>query len=185
MKLGSSTTLPGTSDDWFKGYFKVVSDTAIDFFTPQSLRPGSYALSVSNPGFSSNRLSLRINANPTRRLATPALLTGGKTLDVLVARGNQPANVLSLLTISASGKSLVIPGLINLSHGGNAVTFIDPSFFVLPGVATHNASNGVARWALPAPMLKIKLYFQALMIDPANPNRIPFVVSSMDSTTLQ
>ncbi|MFQ5503238.1 MAG: S8 family serine peptidase [Planctomycetota bacterium] len=169
-------------DDWFTGYFKVLSDTAIDLWSPQDLAPGSYALRVRNAGFASGAISVSVLHNRTRLLGIPTQLARGRRLEILVHRDGMPAATFNLMTLSASPRPLVIPGLISLGHGGNATTFIDPSFMVLPGAVVHHPTTRTARWSFPVPraLPAMTPYFQSLMFDPLNSGKRPITVSSFD-----
>jgi len=79
----------------------------------------------------------------------------------------------------------VIPGVINLSHGGNTTTFIDATFLILLA-QSHDPVKHTAVWPLPIPgdWPAVTLYFQAVMIDPTNIDRRPIVVSTLDRTAI-
>ncbi|MEZ5988593.1 MAG: hypothetical protein R3F30_05630 [Planctomycetota bacterium] len=124
--------------------------------------------------------------NTTRQCDAPPQLQKGKVLDVLVHRDGMPAATFDLLTFSVSGSSLVIPGLISLNHGGNAVTFIDPSFTIITIAVPHDPTKGTAHWAIPIPatISPVTAYFQTLMFDPLNFNKMPITVSTVDKTAI-
>ena len=172
----------GSKPDPLKGWFEVLSSTRIRLHAPQALAPKAYTLRVKNPGYASNAASLTIAHNTTPTLwSTPTVKTPG-LIDVLVHRGQMPTNTLTLLTLSVSPHPLVLPGLIKLEHGGNPTTFIDPSFFVVPGVQVHDG-NRLARWKIPA-LAKVKVYFEAAHIDPAKIGQ-ELATSNRDVTSIQ
>ena len=95
-----------------------------------------------------------------------------------------PVGSLSLLTLSASGLPLNIPGLVSLRHGGNPVTFIDPTFFLLAIPMPHDPTTHVTKWTFPTLGLRGTLHFQALMIDALNMHFMPIRTTTKDEVTL-
>lgn len=185
VTIGSTTITSNDDQDWAKGYFRIVSNTAIDFYTPQALAPGNYSVFVSNSVMQSGNLTLTIAHNPTPFAGSPVRKQRGGNIDVIIHRGNQPGTVISVLTVSGSGTPLNIPGLVSLGHGGNPVTIIDPSLLVI-AVGAHDATTRAASFAVPAPasLPAVPLYFESLFIDTLNPNRQPIPSSGATSTLL-
>jgi len=185
IQFGAKSITSHLPDDFVDGWFKVLSDTAIDLFSPQGLPPAAYAVSVRNPAFSSATVNVTIVHNATRTLHVPDQLKVGKTLNVLSHRDGMPAATFDLLTLSLSGTPLAIPGLVSLGHGGNAVTFIDPTFTVIPVAMIHDPTTHVAKWAFPTTGLPaVTLWFESLMFDPLNPSVTPIRTSGADKVKL-
>ncbi|MEZ5988596.1 MAG: S8 family serine peptidase [Planctomycetota bacterium] len=181
---GSALITSKSADDWYKGWIELNSSTQVTVHPPQDQTPGSYGLRVRNGYYISNTANITVSHNTTRQLGTPPQLKKGSVLDVLVHRDGMPAATFDLLTFSVSGSSLVIPGLISLNHGGNAVTFIDPSFTIITVAVPHDPTKRTAHWAIPIPasVSPVTVYFQALMFDPLNFNKMPITVSTVDKT---
>ena len=181
VDFGSKVITSTSPDGWYAGYFRVLSDTVMLVYPPQGLVQGNYDIYAYNAACKSNRVVVRILYPSTRILACPTQLKNGKVLNILASRGNMPANTLTLLTLSASPSPSVIPGLISLSHGGG----FGPTFLTWPVLVNHHPVTGVARWVIPTPLgVTGTFYFQAIMIDPANPLVTPLRVSTRDSLVL-
>jgi len=88
----------------------------------------------------------------------------------------------AVIPFSAIPGPSVFPGLIFLSHGG----LFGPTFAVWPALVSHNGATGAALWATPIPrgVPRARIYFQAALIDPANPNVVPIRVSERDDALL-
>ncbi|MEZ5988589.1 MAG: S8 family serine peptidase [Planctomycetota bacterium] len=183
---GSALITSQDADDWFKGWFQKVSATQVVVHPPQDQAPAAYGLRVRNGYYTSNTVNVTVSHNTTRQCGTPPQLQKGKVLDILVHRDGMPAATFDLLTFSVSGSSLVIPGLISLNHGGNAVTFIDPSFTIITIAVPHDPTKRTAHWAIPIPatISPVTAYFQTLMFDPLNFNKMPITVSTVDKTAI-
>lgn len=88
----------------------------------------------------------------------------------------------AVIPFSAIPGPSVFPGLISLSHGG----LFGPTFAVWPALVSHNGATGAALWATPIPrgVPRARIYSQAALIDPANPNVAPIRVSERDDALL-
>ncbi len=181
VDFGSRVITSTSPDDWYTGYFRVVSDSVMYVYPPQGLVQGNYTIYAYNPACKSNGVTAGIVYPLSRILACPVQLKGGKTLNVLAHRGNMPVSTLTLLTLSASPAPSVIPGLISLSHGGG----FGPTFLAWPVLVNHHPVTGVARWTIPTPAgVAGTFYFQAVMVDPSNPMVTPLRVSTRDTLKL-
>ncbi len=180
--VGSNLITSKSPEDWHKGYMRILSDSKMEVYPPQNLKPGNYVCYVRNSGFKSANFGGKVVLNTTSKTGVPTILKSGKVFHVYTARGPRPSTTLSILTFSASSKPLVIPGLISLGHGGNTTTFIDPSFTIITPGQLHNASTRTAHWAFPTPAGKIAglLYWQSVMFDAANPTATPIPTSTTD-----
>ncbi len=180
--VGSDLITSRSPEDWHKGYFRVLSDAKMEVYPPQNLKPGTYTCYVRNTAFRSTNYSATVVHSRISRTGVPPLLKSGKVLHVYTHRGARPATTLSVLTFSVSSKPLILPGLISLGHGGNATTFIDPSFTVLAPGQLHNATTRTAHWAFPTPVGKIAglLYWQSVMFNASNPTATPIPTSTTD-----
>ncbi len=180
--VGATLITSKSSEDWHRGWFRILSDSKMEIYPPQNFVPGTYQCYVRNTGFASNKFAVKVLFNVTPKTGVPATLKSGKVLHVYTARGPRPATTVSVLTFSISSKPLVVPGLISLAHGGNTTTFIDPSFTLIPPAQLHNASTRTAHWAFPTPPGKLAglIYWQSLMFDAAKPTQVPIPVSTMD-----
>ncbi|MEZ5988590.1 MAG: hypothetical protein R3F30_05615 [Planctomycetota bacterium] len=138
---GSALITSQDADDWFKGWFQKVSATQVVVHPPQDQVPASYGLRVRNGYYTSNTVSVSVSGNdaPVRHLR-PSCRRARSSTSSSTATGCRPT--FDLLTFSVSGSSLVIPGLISLNHGGNAVTFIDPSFTIITIAVPHDIAQG-------------------------------------------
>lgn len=185
INFGASRITSRSDTDWARGYFRIVSNTAIDLYVPQGLAPADYPVRVFNPGFTSASVNCKIVHNRTPYAGSPARTQRGRVLDIKVHRGNQPATVLNVLMISASGRPLNLPGVVSLGMGGNAATIIDPSLAVL-AAGTHDVTTHTASYPVPIArtLPAVRLYFESLFIDTLNPNRMPIPSSGATSTQL-
>ena len=64
VHFGAKAVTSNSVEDWHRGYFRVVSNTLIELFSPQALAPGTYAIKVENAVFQSNQVALRVTHNP-------------------------------------------------------------------------------------------------------------------------
>lgn len=185
IRFGSTTITSRDNQDWANGYFRPVSDSAIDLFVPQGQAPGDYQVRAFNASATSGTVTVRVSHNATRFAGSPERIKRGRVLDVKVHRGAQPATAISILMISVSGLPLNLPGLVNLGHGGNATTIIDPSLAVL-AVGAHDPTTRVASFAVPttSSLPAVRLYFETLLLDTLNPSARPIPSSGATSTQL-
>lgn len=171
--------------EWYLGYFVKRSDTTIEVWLPQNVSDDSQLLRVGNPGFLSAAILVpRVHPDKPIFQAVPQKVAG-KPIDLVLHRGSFTANSLAILTLSGSSTKLSIPGLVELGHGGNATTFIDPSFIMLPAT-TFDRLKRTAHWTLPTTtsLKGAKLYFQPLLIDLGNPTKLPFTTANVDRVDL-
>ncbi|MCB9882422.1 MAG: S8 family serine peptidase [Planctomycetes bacterium] len=183
--FGATKITSVDSQDWAQGYFRKVSNTAIDLYCPQGENPGTYQVYVANAVGASSKLPITISHNTTPFAGSPSRSQRGRNLEVLIHRGNRPGTTISILTVSASGTPLNIPGIVNLGHGGNASTIIDPSLLVL-AVGAHDPTSRAARFDVPmaTTLPAIRLYFESLLLDTLNPGARPIPSSGATSTQL-
>ncbi|MCB9889766.1 MAG: S8 family serine peptidase [Planctomycetes bacterium] len=164
---------------WSDGWYGVVSDTELDIYTPQGLAPGSYTVSVSNAGFTSNTSTVSVVHNSTRTLGVAEQLPSNANFDILSHRGTMPPASLSVLTVSLSPRSVVIPGFVSLGHGGDGAGGFDPTFFLVDARIPHDPVTGVARWTFPA-VITGTIYLQALVLEAARPDLIPLRTTNLE-----
>ncbi len=185
VTFGSATITSTDNQDWSRGYFRIVSNTAIDLYAPQAQAPGNYSVRVSNGVVSSNNLTVNVVHNATPFAGSPQRTQRGRTIDVHIHRGNRPGTTISILTISGSGLPLNIPGLVNLGHGGNGSTLLRPNPPVSP-VRSPHISTHTASFPVPTPttLPAVPLYFESLLLDTLNPDAKPIPSSGATSTQL-
>ncbi|MCA8970310.1 MAG: S8 family serine peptidase [Planctomycetes bacterium] len=171
--------------EWYTGYFVKHSATSIAVSLPQNVTTDSQVLRVGNPAFLSAAVLIP-RAHPARPIFQCApVQVAGKPIELVLHRGSYPASGLALLTLSASSTKLTIPNLVQLDHGGNTATIIDPSFLTLPA-RVFDAVKRTAHWVLPtATSLKgVNLFFQPVLIDVNNPFKVPMDMANMDFARL-
>ncbi|MCA8972171.1 MAG: S8 family serine peptidase [Planctomycetes bacterium] len=180
--FGSRSLTSQSPDEWYQGYFRVVSDTTLHVYPPQAMATGSYAIRA-DAIWSSNTVSVTLVHQTKRVLHSPTQLKLGKTLYLVSARADMPTNTFDFLTLSLSNRPLVIPGIVSLSHGGNPTTFIDPTYYLLAAANFHDGTTRAAVWKLPT-VVAANFYFQSIKFDPANINFAPLRTSTLTQTRI-
>lgn len=180
-RFGTTDLKPGSEDDWFGGYIRVLSDTRVELFTPQDLAPGSYPIKLRNAGFESKALNVQVVHNQVPTIGVPRRLKRGEVLHIVSHRGGLPATVLAELTFSTSAVPLVIPGIVSLQHGGDPTVFIHPTFFRVP-VGLHNSPRKTLHLPLPIPASTppLKVQFQTVFFGAG----LPLPTSTLDALQL-
>ncbi|MCB9890412.1 MAG: S8 family serine peptidase [Planctomycetes bacterium] len=171
--------------EWYAGYFVKRSDTSIFVSMPQDVTTDGQILRIGNPAFLSAAVMIpRVHPTTPIFQCVPAKVAG-KPIDLVMHRGSYPSSGLAILSLSASSTRLTIPNLIQLDHGGNPTTIVDPSFLTLPA-SGFDTTKRTAHWVLPtATSLKgVKLFFQPVLIDVKNPFKVPMDTANMDFVQL-
>lgn len=171
-----------TSNQWDKGYFRVLGPTQIEVHPPQGLPAGAHDILVRGLLCTSNPLSVRLVAPGLPILRTVPLLKGGEPQTVFTHRGTMGAGTLAYLTLSPSQTLSILPGVVTLGIGAGFT-----SLTLLPVGLPHDAGTGVARigpFGTTTAFAGATLHFQAIVLDPANPV-LPLRVTDVGSTVYQ
>lgn len=175
----------GDPHAWIQGSWTKRSSSTIELRMPQNTDAGLQVLRVGNPAFASAATAIqRVHPSAPTFHCQPRQ-AAGKRVDLVLHRGSFPTNGLAMLSLSVSPTPLVIPNLIQLRHGGNTTTVIDPSFLTLPARG-FDATKRSIHWSLPTLVAfkGIEIYFQPLLFDVQNPFKTPITTAPMDSTKL-
>lgn len=179
IAFGAQEIVSNNARDWLDGYFEILGPTSLRVFPPQGLAPATYDVVLKNPAGPGPKIQLVLDAPKTPTLAVPPRRFETDDITILSHLGKQPAGSFDLLTISLSPRPLRVRGIVDLEHGGGTTSTLDPSFFLLSKGNPHDPTTGVARWKLPLG-ITAKIWFEAILIDPANPGKLPWPTTNAD-----
>lgn len=176
VMLGTRTITSHRLEDLVDGLFLVANDGTIYFHPPQGLSPGAYALRVLNAAGTSAPMTLNLVAPTSPALSTSSFPRAGGPQTFVIHRGNLPATTIAYLALSPSNTPSAIPGLIQLGIGNAfaSLSILEPAFPTAAG-------TGLARIGpvtIPASFGGTVLWYQAILIDLANPAATPIPVTN-------
>jgi hypothetical protein len=176
VNLGPIAITSRSRDDWHAGYFTIAGPGELSVFPPQGLPVGGRALTVAAGACTSNALTVGLVDPATPTLRVPPRLTAGAGLHVYAHRASAPpANTNVLLVFSPILEPSILPGIVNLSIGGNFSSLV-----VLPMSTTFDPVTRIAHFGpfrTPPTYAGGEIHVQALLIDPSNPWRVPILTT--------
>jgi hypothetical protein len=175
MALGNDLVGPGGPNQWYGGWFQVLTNTTVEFHPRPGQAPGVYSCAGINPALTTNQIQVQLTAPQAPRLyAEPAVPSFG-TIHVLTHKGNVGLP-LTLVTLSTSNLPSSAPGIISLAIGNNFAELI-----VDGGAYAHDPITGVAQMNLGpiAPALAgLGIWFQGAILDLAAPSLFPIAATN-------
>ena len=141
--------------------FTPVDTTKIKFTLPKMFELGKYRLSVETPGGRTGTLPFEVKGtHPSEIYATPAILRAFPFLYKVYTDRNWYA----FFMVSPEKKPSTIPGVINMGIGNNFSTLVH--FFT---IQADSRGYGETKFTIPpAAPHDIRVYFQAITMDPGN-----------------